>query len=85
MHLDQSPTYRKAIIPWYDSDPACMILIAFTAVVFLFGLAGIAVAHNNPQFGGFIWVPALASALSLAAGSSALVRLIGRHSNRNSG
>ena len=29
MRLDQNPIYRKEIVPWYDSDIACMALIGY--------------------------------------------------------
>ena len=79
MHLDPNPTYRKVIPPWYDSDPVCGLLLLFTAVIFLFGLAGISVARSTPQYNDYTWLPILLCALCLLAGISVLVRLVRRH------
>ncbi len=82
MLLHDSPVYRKVIIPWYDSDPACKILIGFMVLVFLFGIMGIYIAHGTIAYREFIWVPALLVLLSLGTSISAAIRLISRNANR---
>lgn len=82
MLLHDSPVYRKVIIPWYDSDPACRVIIAFMAMVFLFGLVGISIAHGTVAYRIYIWVPVLLVLLSLGTCVSTAVRLTTRNSSR---
>ena len=82
MLLHDSPVYRKVIIPWYDSDPACHVVIAFMAMVFLFGLVGISIAHGTLAYREYIWVPILLVLFSLGTCVSTAARLITRNSNR---
>ncbi|MBW1695318.1 MAG: hypothetical protein JRH18_08450 [Deltaproteobacteria bacterium] len=81
MRLDQNPVYRKVIVPWYDSEIACLILIVFMFVVFLFGFIGISVAQDTPEYRSFIWVPALIMVLSGIVIISTTIRLIKRYAS----
>ncbi len=63
MQLDQTPYFRKTITPWYDSNPACWVLIVFMVIVFFFGLAGMGVASDHAQ--KHTWFPGLLAFLSL--------------------
>lgn len=77
MRLDQkNPVYRKVIVPWWDSEVACLMVIIFMFVVFLFGMMGISVAHESLGYRPFVWVPALVVVLSAYVILSTTIRLI---------
>jgi hypothetical protein len=82
MRLGQNPLFRKAIVPWYDSETACLIVIVFLVVVFLFGLVGISVVRENVEYHEHMWVAALLAVLSGAVIVSTTVRLIKRYTYR---
>jgi hypothetical protein len=79
MRLDQNPVYRKIIVPWYDSEIVCLILIAILFAVFLFGFIGISVASENASYRSYIWVPIVLVVLSGGLILSITVRLIRRY------
>lgn len=64
MQLDQNPFFRKTITPWYDSNPACWILIVLMLLVGGFALAGMAVASAEPAFTPHTWFPGMLLFLS---------------------
>jgi O-antigen/teichoic acid export membrane protein len=79
MHLDTSnPLFRKASAPWYDGNMACGILLAAMLLVGLFSWAGIYVAHNNPDYHPFLWVPITLLISSLLVAGLVVFRLIHR-------
>jgi len=82
MPSDKSPVFRKAIIPWYRSKTVCGITIAFMLFVFLFGLAGISVAHEHEQYNGYIWVPIVLVILSGGIIVLNIIRLMRQHASR---
>jgi hypothetical protein len=82
MRLGQNPLFRKAIVPWYDSETACLIAIVFLVVVFLFGLMGISVARENVEYHEHVWVAVLLAVLSGAVLVSTAIRLIKRYMHR---
>ena len=84
MQLDQNPVFRKIIVPWYDSDTACFLMITFMLIVFFFGIEGLIVAHENPQYHGYIWVPFLLVLMSGWVIFSTSIRLIRRYRRRTS-
>jgi len=79
MPTAKNPVFRKVIIPWYHSKTACGVTIAFMLMVFLFGLAGISVAHANIKFNGYIWVPLVLVLLSAFIITVTIIRLIRQH------
>ena len=81
MRLDQNPVYRKVIVPWYDSEIACLVLIVLLFVVFLFGFIGISVASESIFYGSYIWVPILLVVVSGGIILSITIRLIRRYAN----
>jgi len=81
MRLDQNPVYRKVIVPWYDSEITCLILIVLLFVVFLFGFIGISVASESIFYGSYIWVPILLVVVSGGIILSITIRLIRRYAN----
>jgi uncharacterized membrane protein len=64
MLYDQNPVHRKLIIPWYDSQTACLIVLVFMLLVFLFAGMGISVAGESMAFRNMIWLPILLLILS---------------------
>ncbi|OQX04675.1 MAG: hypothetical protein BWK80_53320 [Desulfobacteraceae bacterium IS3] len=75
MRLDPSPMYRKVIIPWYDSETVCVFMIGCMFFVFLFSLAGVSVAYENPDYHEHIWVPVLLILLSSCIIISTSIRI----------
>jgi hypothetical protein len=78
MQIDQNLVFRKAVVPWYDSDTACTITAACMVVVLLFAVHGIYLARQLSEYRGYQWVPMLLAALSLTVLVSTLIRLIVR-------
>lgn len=70
--------FRKAFIPWYDTEPAMFLTLAFAVATLLFSLAGVVAALDTPRYHTIIWVPCLLGILSLAITISTLIRLIRR-------
>lgn len=81
MRLDQNPVYRKVIVPWYDSEIACLVLIGFLFVVFLFGFIGISVAIDKSAYGAYVWIPIALVVMSGGIIISITIRLIIRYAN----
>jgi len=79
MRLDQNPVFRKVIVPWYDSETACLILIVCTSLVLLFGFAGVSVARENAGYQEYIWVPVALIVLSTWVIVSITIRLVRRY------
>ena len=79
MHFTPRPVYRREIIPWYDSNTACAVMIGFLLSVMLFALIGFFEARANPAFNPHTWVPLLLFALSATILASTVARLIQRH------
>jgi hypothetical protein len=72
--------FRKAFIPWYDTELSLLLTLIFAVVVVLFSMTGIAAALDTPRFNGYLWVPCLLMTLSLTLTISSLIRLIRRGS-----
>ena len=79
---EQNPLFRKVILPWYDTDIACILTGVFMALVFGFSLAGISVAKEIPDGARHIWVPILLLLLSVLGMVTVIVRLFRRHAYR---
>ena len=84
MRYDQKPVYRKLIVPWYDSETVCVIVIVFMLLVFFFALAGITVAAEKVEYHTHIWLPSILMLLSSAVIISTVIRLIKRYRYRHS-
>jgi hypothetical protein len=78
MRLDPNPLFRRAIIPWYDSTTLCWVLVVFLVALAFFSITGIMVAHSNPEYNGFIWIPWLLLVLCLISALSISWRMIQR-------
>lgn len=79
INSDQNPLFRKVILPWYDTDAACILTGIFMMFVFGFALAGISVANEMPEGARHVWLPGLLLALSALGVVTVLVRLCRRH------
>ena len=79
MRLDQNPVFRKVIVPWYDSETACLILVVCVSFVILFGFAGISVVRENAAYREYIWVPVALIVLGAGVVVSITIRLIRRY------
>lgn len=82
MPADKNPVFRKAVIPWYKSTSAYIIVIIFMLLVFFFALAGISVARKFPEYHGYVWVPAVLLAMSAGIVVTTTARLIKRYSHK---
>jgi hypothetical protein len=82
MPADKNPVFRKAVIPWYNSTTAHIIVVIFMFLVILFAAAGLAVARENPVYQGYIWVPALLLAMSVVIIATTVIRLIKRYTQK---
>ena len=83
MPSNKNPVFRKAIIPWYKSNTAYIILIVFMLLVLLFALAGISVVNEYPAYHSYVWVPAILLGCSAGIIIIALARLIKRYSRKS--
>jgi len=79
MRLDQSFVKKKVIIPWYDSETLCIFTIVLLFIFFFFGVAGISVVNQNPEYFKNLWVPVLVAAMSGSLILSITIRLIKRY------
>jgi hypothetical protein len=79
---DQSPLFRRVILPWYDTDIACVLTGVFMLIVFGFALAGVSVAFEMPGGGEHAWVPATLLVLSAAGMVTVSLRLYRRYAHK---
>ncbi len=84
MLIEKKLFFRKVIVPWYDSETACLIVIVFMFLVCLFGFAGISVARENVEYHKHIWIAVLLVVLSGVVVVSTAIRLIKRFTSRHS-
>ena len=82
MPSDKSPVFRKVVIPWYYSTTAFVIVFLLMVLVSFFAIAGISVARENSAYHGYVWVPGLLLAMSIAIITSTAVRLIKRYTQK---
>lgn len=78
MKLDQNPSFRKVLLPWYDSDLFCIILSVFMALVFAFSGVGFRVALEQEEYQGHCWVPLALMVLSGILLAINLIRVLTR-------
>ncbi|MEE8399129.1 MAG: hypothetical protein V3S89_08985 [Desulfobacterales bacterium] len=82
MGIDQNPVFRRAMIPWYDSEPVCLVVIVIMLLTFWFGAGGISVAGETPRYHSYRWVAFLIAVLSSGVIVSITFRLIKRYISR---
>jgi hypothetical protein len=78
MPFGQHPVFRRAIVPWYDSETACTAVLVLMGLVLLFGLVGLYVAQDRAEYQEHVWVPAVLVMLSVGVIISTAVRMIRR-------
>jgi hypothetical protein len=84
MRIDHNPIHRKVIVPWYDSEAACVMIIVFMVLVLLFGITGIFVSREMELYRNSGWVAVLLTGLSGCVLVSTSLRLVFRHLKRYS-
>ena len=82
MPAEKNPVFRKAVIPWYKSTSAYIIMIILMLLVFFFALAGVLVAREFPEYKGYVWVPVVLLAMSAGIVITTAARLIKRYSHK---
>ena len=83
MKLSKGPTFRKVVIPWYDSDLFCLVISICFALVFYFSTVGINVALEHEQYQRYCWVPITLMSLSGILLVTNLFRILSRMVNRS--
>ena len=73
--------FRKAFIPWYDTEPVMAVTLLFSALVFSFSIYGIVAAFETPRYLPYVWVPVLLALLSLGVTVSTSIRMTRRGAN----
>lgn len=83
MRIDPHPIFRKIIVPWYDSTPACILVICAMIFVLLFGFIGLYVIEKNYDYHDHMWVPVGLILFSGVVIISTVFRLIKRYYSRS--
>lgn len=78
MRSEPTPSFRRLIVPWYDSEAACLVVIFLMDLVFLFAAVGVEEARRTPEFRGYIGFPVLLMVLSGGVIVSITIRLVRR-------
>ncbi|MDO9264469.1 MAG: hypothetical protein Q7U02_10925 [Desulfosalsimonadaceae bacterium] len=79
MQLDKNPFFRKAFVPWYTTDAACLIKAALMLLCLLFGIDGVKVARDMENCHGCVGIPLLLVGLSFIVLMINIIRLIERY------
>jgi len=82
MRLDQNPVHRRVIVPWYDSEAACYLVLGLMLMVLVFGLTGIWVAFETAEYSSYAWFPGCIVVVSAGVMLSTIIRLIQRYLSR---
>jgi hypothetical protein len=84
MRIEQNLIYRKTIVPWYDSEAGCIILLVAMGLILLFAISGIYVSHETVEYKTYGWVAKLLTMLSgwvmVCSGCRLIKRYIHRYS-----
>ena len=80
--MNQNPVFRQVIVPWYDSQKACFLVLITMFFTLLFGIAGISVAGEMIGYTKHLWVPLLITLLSAGVIIRITLRLIRRYASR---
>jgi uncharacterized membrane protein YfcA len=83
MRFDRSPLFRKTISPWYDTEMLCYVVLVLMVLVMIFGVCGLWVVQNEPEYHSHGWVPASLLLMSLYVIVSISVRLGRRFPRRD--
>jgi hypothetical protein len=82
MSREKTPVFRRAIVPWYDSDRVCWLVVGFTTATAVFGAVGFFTALEEPAFQNYFWLPLLLLLLSTGVAVSTVVRMFRRYIHR---
>ena len=74
--------HRKIVVPWYETEKACIITIGLMVPALLFAIVGVVTAIEHAGCQEHIWVPATLLVLSASIILSISVRLVRRYINR---
>ena len=77
--LDRQSASRKPIIPWYDSEAACLVTIFLMFIVFIFGYSGLVLTQETTRYSGYGRIPIFLMAASGIIIVSITIRLIRRY------
>jgi uncharacterized membrane protein len=76
MKLDQGPSFRKIVKPWYESTAFYAVISVFMVLVFLFSNVGFHYTLTHEQYWSYRWIPLILMALSTVVVVINLTRLI---------
>lgn len=79
MRKESDGIFRETVVPWYDSDKICLIILGFMAIVNFFGWSGLSTALSKPEWKGFWHLPVILLVASSFVLLSIIRRLIVRH------
>ncbi len=82
MPREKTPVFRRAIIPWYDSNRVCWIVVGFMLVTAIFSTVGLFAALEDPAYQNYFWLPLLLLLLSAGISTSTLIRMVRRYLDR---
>ena len=82
MRREKNPVFRRAIIPWYDSNRVCWIVVGFMTATAIFSGVGLFVALEESTFHKHFWLPLLLLLLSTGIAVSTLIRMFRRYLER---
>jgi len=81
--MNSSPVFRKAFLPWYDTNTACVALLIWMFAILGFGIEGVRIASKIGQYNGYAWIPVLLIMLSSSVCVSVLFRMAKRYRDRS--
>jgi len=84
MRYDKKPVYRRLIIPPFDSNAVCLVVMFFMVVVIWFAMIGIDVAYEKSEYHRHMWVPFLLILMSTLVFVLTSIRLIRRYKYHSS-
>ena len=78
MQHDQEPVFRKIIVPWYNTDFACVCAALAMMLVAAFALRGLNIALQIVDHPTFIGLPLILLGMCLFVLFSLVARLLNR-------
>ena len=78
MQLDHNSFYKNSIIPWYDSNTLCLVIILLMGSVLAFAGIGVWVAMTEGDYAAHVWSPATLAGISGCVMFKTVFRMIGR-------
>lgn len=84
MKLHKNPSFRKVILPWYDSDLFCLVISICAALLFYFSTTGISLALEDDLYRRYCWVPIMLMLFSGTLLATNLFRILSRMVSRSS-